>query len=70
VLEHAQKDNLADLRRRQSPDRDILMMFISENRWSFTCRMIFKDMGGSYMEGSYDMDKHDLNSLLLFSLLC
>jgi hypothetical protein len=39
-------DNLTDLRRSQSPDRDTVMMFVSENCWPFTCRMSFKDMGG------------------------
>jgi hypothetical protein len=59
VLEHAQ-DILTDLRRNQSPDRDILMMFMSEYCWPFHLQNDFQGYGGSYMEGSYDMDKHDL----------
>jgi hypothetical protein len=59
-----QQDNLTDLRRNQSPEREILKMFMSRCCWPFTCRLIFKGMG-YYMEGLYDKDKMIQNNLLL-----
>lgn len=47
--ETCQQDNLTDLRRNQSPEREILkMMCMSGCCWPFTCRLIFKGMGVLY----------------------
>jgi hypothetical protein len=46
--ETCQKDNLTNLRRNQSPEREILKMFMCECCWPFTCRLILKGMGVLY----------------------
>jgi len=47
--ETCQQDNFTDLRRNQSPEREILkMLFMSGCCWLFTCRLIFKGMGVLY----------------------
>jgi len=46
--ETCQQDNLTDLIRNQSPEREILKtLFMSGCCWPFTCRLIFQEHGGT-----------------------